>query len=122
MFHLKKEHFLRNYVDKSITIIPRSKHDTGTVKKPSKLDNLKKAVNVFPYLFKHDASKQGFDRLSLDVVKVNFLVAQYGADALAGRIDYFPSVSETRELLSSAAGVDVYRDLSFTETDGNVTS
>ena len=55
-----KERFIKNYVITNLKILPGTMKDLGTNDKPSRLDNMKRAVLEHPHLFQYDGMKSGF--------------------------------------------------------------
>jgi hypothetical protein len=90
--------FMKNYLFRTLKIIPGLGRDQGTAQKPSKLDNMRNASALYPFLFKYDETRNGFQRLSLNVAKFNELVQQHGVHNI-GLIEQFPNVFDLRDML-----------------------
>ena len=110
-----KEYFVKNYILKEMSCIPGSKQNEGSDKKPSKLDNFRKAILEYPFLFEFDYMRQGFTRLVLDVSKYTALVEKHGSDVLGGTLDQLPNVFDTRKLLAGEVVVDLDDHADWTE-------
>ena len=97
-----KEVFVKSYVIQKLDCIPGSAAATSTDKKPSRVDNFRKAVAVNPVLFEFDVTRNGFRRLLLDVRRFNSIISTHGQQFFGGSAQQLPSVFEIRRNLAKS--------------------
>eukprot|EP00973_Karenia_brevis_P043884 6077265-Karenia_brevis.AAC.1 len=99
-----KDGFVKTYFMKDLKVkgLHGTGKDVGVEGKPSRLDNLKKMIQCFPYLFKQDFMNGGYKRLKLDVSAFSALALTSGLPDLSE----YPSVFEQQECLKSEAEFD----------------
>lgn len=96
------ENFVKLYRLKSMKCIPGSAQDYGTEAKPARLDNMKAAVDKFPFLFKFQFQTSGYLRANFNPIKFTTCATKHEIKDY----DTFPTCFQSKADLQEAKDFD----------------
>ena len=94
--------FIKLYKIKERKEIPGTGQDTGTESKPARVEVFKKAVEIFPFLFKFDFMKGGYYRLAISTSKFN----EHAQECKLPAYTLYPVVFTLQQQLAKAKEYD----------------
>jgi hypothetical protein len=107
---------VKNYIIKSSKVIEGAMSDKST-KKPTKLENFRKLVDTYGYLFEPLADGSGYRKLSVNLKKFE-AISKNDVAGLVGQLEDYPCVFGTKAAVTDAYDADC-GDFFLGEKDGD---